>query len=141
MIHDVEDHFMDHPHLIQNLKDDAENFLYVGYFKFTKLSTVLRLYNLKAENRSDKSFTASLNLLKDMLSEVNELPDRTYDAKKIMCSMSMNYERIHAYPNDCILYRKDYESLERYPICEVDRCKKNKNKNLSKVLWYFFGNT
>ena len=50
MIQDVEYPFMDRPHLIQNLKDDAEKYLYVSWFKFTKLSVVLRLYNLKAEN-------------------------------------------------------------------------------------------
>jgi len=51
--------------------------------------------------------------------------------------MGMNYERIHTCPNDCILYKKNYEGLERYPIYEVDRCKKNKNKIPAKVLWYF----
>jgi len=49
------------------------------------------LYNLKVENGwSDKSFTILLNLLKDMLPENNELPDRTYDAKKILCPIGMN---------------------------------------------------
>ena len=77
MIHDVEDHFMDHPHLIQNVKNDAEKLLYVSCSKLTKLSAVLRLYNLKIGNGwSNKSFTALLSLLKDMLSEANELPDR-----------------------------------------------------------------
>ena len=50
MTHDVKEHFMDRPHLIKSLKDDAEKPLCVGYSKFTKLSTVLRLYNLKEEN-------------------------------------------------------------------------------------------
>jgi len=46
----------------------------------------------------------------------------------------MNYERIHAFPNDCILYKKDYEGLKRCPVCEVDQYKKNKNKISTKVL-------
>ena len=72
MIYDVEDHFMDRPHLIQSLKDNAEKSLYAGCSKFSKLSTALRLYNLKVENgRSDKSFMVLLNLLKDMLVETN----------------------------------------------------------------------
>ena len=94
MIHNVEDHFMDRPHLVQSLKDDEEKLLYVGCSKFTKLSAVLRLYNLKEENGwSNKSFTTLLIILKDMLPEANELSDRTYDAKKILYSMGMNYER------------------------------------------------
>jgi len=60
-----------------------------------------------------------------------------YDAKKILCSIGINYEMIHACPNDCILYIKDYEDLERCPVCEVDRYKTNKNKIPAKVLWYF----
>jgi len=72
--------------------------------------------------------------LKDTLPEDNELLDRTYGSKKIMCSMGMNYKRIHACPNDCILYRKDNESLESYPACEVDWYKKYKNKISAKVL-------
>ena len=68
----------------------TEKSLYVGS-KFTKLSVVLRLYNLKVRDGwSDKSFTSLLKLLKDMLLRKNELSDRTYDAKKIMRSMSMN---------------------------------------------------
>jgi len=86
---------------------------------------MLRLYNLKVKNGwSDKIFMALLKFLKDMLPEVNELPDHTYDAKKIMFFMGMGYERIHAYSNDCTLYRKDYEGLESCPIYDADRCKK-----------------
>jgi len=62
MIYDVEDHFMDRPHLIQSLKDNAEKSLYAGCSKFNKLSTVLRLYNLKVGNRwSNKSFTTLIS--------------------------------------------------------------------------------
>ena len=138
MIHDIQSHFMDHPHLIQSFKDDADKSLYIGCSKFTKLSALLRLHNLKAGNWwSDKSFTNLLSLLKDMLHEANELPDRTYDAKKILCSIGMNYEMIHACLNDCILYRKNYDALERCLVCELDWFKKNKNKILANVLWYF----
>ena len=103
-MHDAEENYMDRPHVFENLKSDAEKPLYIGCSKYTKLAAVLRLYNLKAGNGwSDSSFTALLDLLKDMLPEDNELPNRTYYAKKILCSMGMNYDRIHACPNDCIL--------------------------------------
>jgi len=77
MMYDVNEYFVDHPHLFESLRNDAEKPLYVGC-KFTRLSAVLRLYNLKAGNEwSDKSFTSLLKLLKDMLAEDNELSDRT----------------------------------------------------------------
>ncbi|XP_019183937.1 PREDICTED: uncharacterized protein LOC109178839 [Ipomoea nil] len=61
-----------------------------GCSKYTRLSAVLKLFNLKAGNGwSDKSFTALLDLINDMLPEDNGLPKSTYDAKKIMCPMGM----------------------------------------------------
>jgi len=41
---------MDHPKIFDSLKNDAETPLYVGCFKFTRLSALLRLYNLKVRN-------------------------------------------------------------------------------------------
>ena len=70
-----------------------------------------------------------------MSPEANELSDRTYDVKKILCSTCMKYERIYACSNYCILYRKDCEGLKRCPASEVDRYKKNKNKIPAKELW------
>ena len=38
-------------------------------------------------------------LLNEMLPGGNTLPTRNYDAKKILCSMGMEYKRIHACPS------------------------------------------
>jgi len=57
--------------------------------------------NLKAMNGwTDKSFTKLLELLKHMLLEGNTLPNRNYEAKKILCLMGMEYKKIHSCPND-----------------------------------------
>ena len=78
----------------------------------------VKIIHLKAENGwSDKSFTFLLKPLKDMLPKENELPDHTYEAKKVIHSMSIDYEKIYAWPKDCILYRKEYEHLEKCPVC------------------------
>jgi hypothetical protein len=69
-----------------------------------------KLYNLKAKNGwSDKNFTSLLQLLGEMFSENNSIPDSTYRANKLLCPLSMKVERIHACPNDCILYRNEYK--------------------------------
>ena len=70
-----------------------------------------------------------------MLSEGNVVLNRTYEAQKILCSVSMDYERIYACPNDCILYQNEYESLEEFLVWRRPRYKTNK-KSLAKVLWY-----
>ena len=49
------------------------------------------------------------NLLKKMLPKDNELPATTYEAKKLVCPLGLEVQKIHACPNDCILYRGEYE--------------------------------
>ena len=61
------------------------------------------------------TFSELLALMRDILSEDNVLPNRTYEAKKNLCSISMSYDKIHACPNDCILFRNEYASLNECP--------------------------
>ncbi|XP_073121652.1 uncharacterized protein [Henckelia pumila] len=77
-----------------------------------------------------------------MLPDHNELPLSYYDAKKSFSALGMNYVKIHACPNDCILYRKEFEDLSNCPICSMFRWKLGNNSVVNegipaKVLWYF----
>jgi len=56
-----------------------------------------------------------------MLTEGNTLPNRNYEAKKILYPMGMEYKKIHECPNDCVLYRKDFELLKSCPRCGLSR--------------------
>jgi len=103
MICDVEAESFAKEHGYGSMSSDVETPLYLGSTNFRRLSAVLRLMNLKAINGwTDKSFTKLLQLLKDMLLEGNTLPNRNYEAKKILCPIGMEYKKIHACPNDCI---------------------------------------
>ncbi|KAI9074675.1 hypothetical protein K1719_043329 [Acacia pycnantha] len=66
-----------------------------------------------------QEFFELLEALKDMLPDDNVLPHRYYDAKKILCPLGMEYKKIHACPNDCVLYRKEFEEKQSCPICET----------------------
>ncbi|WVZ21880.1 hypothetical protein V8G54_000424 [Vigna mungo] len=113
--------------------DDAELPLYSGCIKYTRLSAILKLFNVKARNGwRDKSFTELLELVSDILPEGNTMPTSNYDAKKILCPMGMEYKKIHACPNDCVLYRNEYEKLHQCPHCGLSRYKQKD----AKVLWY-----
>jgi len=59
----------------------------------------------------------------------------------------MEYEKIHACPNDCILYRKEFADLQSCPKSGLSRYKVKdgdkenndeltKHDPLSKVVWY-----
>ncbi|XP_028758521.1 uncharacterized protein LOC114717527 [Neltuma alba] len=145
MIHDVGVDVVEQLHKYSNLCNDAEKPLYPGCTKYTRLTAVLKLVNLKAKNGwSNKSFTELLILLKDMLPEGNILPDRNYEAKKILCPMGLGYKKIHACPNDCVLYRKAYDELDACPVCGTSRYKVKEMEGgdviskgpPAKVLWY-----
>ncbi|PKA63474.1 hypothetical protein AXF42_Ash005369 [Apostasia shenzhenica] len=57
----------------------------------------MRLFNLKTTNGlSNKCFTELLILLKDMLPAPNQLPNLTYEVKKMLRKLGMHYEKINA---------------------------------------------
>ncbi|XP_031106224.1 uncharacterized protein LOC116010865 [Ipomoea triloba] len=145
LMRDMQGDLNELPQEFETFFENCGKLLFSGCSKFTKLSSMLKLYNLKAKNRwSDKSFTELLKLLKDMLPDDNELPCSTYEAKKMLCPLSMDIERIHACPNDCILYWKQYKDLHVCLKCGASRykrkgyddaCEKKKGAP-AKVLWY-----
>ncbi|CAJ2679429.1 unnamed protein product [Trifolium pratense] len=134
-------------HVHDTLCSDKDTPLYPGCTNFTRLSAVLKLFNMKAKNGwTDKSFSELLELLTQMLPEGNVIPNRCYEAKKVLCPMGLEYERIHACPNDCILYRKEFVNSDHCPKCMVSRYKKKdgdssddvvtKKGSPAKVVWY-----
>ena len=79
---------------------------------------MLSLVNVKARyGWSDESFTSLLQVVRELLQEENTLPKSYYQANKILCPMGMDYQKIHACPNDCILYRHEFEEMSKCPRC------------------------
>ena len=73
-----------------------------------KLGSTLELLQWKAENDvSDKGFEKLLIIMKLKLPKDNELPETTYEAKKAICPLGLDVQKIHACINDCILYREE----------------------------------
>ena len=136
-----------HASYYDKLETDSKMPMHLGCTSFTQLITVLGLVNLKARFRwSEKSFTNLLVLLKTMLPKDNMLPKSHYETKKILCPMGMEYQKIHACPNDYILYRNQFAKMHNYPTCGVSCYKLNNgqcsddvstnNSRLAKVCWY-----
>jgi len=138
-----------HVPMYNTLQTHSKKPLYLGCKNsLTLLSTVLSLVNVKAiYGWSDKSFSSQLQVVNDMLPEENTLPKSYYQAKKILCPMGIEYQKIHACPNDCILYRNEFQEMHKCPRCEVswykvkddDECSSDENSKkspLAKVLWY-----
>nr|CAH66060.1 OSIGBa0091B08.1 [Oryza sativa] len=129
--------------MLQDAKEDCE--------RAKKLDTTLEFLQWKAKNGvSDKAFGDLLKLIKNILPEGNKLPETTYEAKKIVCPLGLEVQKIHACPNDCILYRaEEYENLEACPVLKALRYKirredpgevdgqPTKKRIPAKVMWYF----
>ena len=109
----------------EGLQSDSKKPLYTGCKNsLMLLSVVLSLVNMKARyGWSDKSFTSLLQVVHDMLPEENTLPKSYYQAKKMLCPMGMEYQKIYACPNDCILYRHEFQERFKCPRCGASRYK------------------
>jgi len=122
-----------HAPVYEGLQSDSKKPLYPGCKNcLTLLSTMLSLVNVKARyGWSDKSFTLLLQVVHDLLPEDNALPKSYYQAKKILCSMGMEYQKIHACPNDCILYMHEFEEMSKCPRCGASWYKVNDDEDCS----------
>ena len=127
MMNDLEDDFVDRPKLFESMMIDAETPLYEGCTSFSKLSFLVTLFHLKASGGwTNTSFTKLLETLKEAFPKDNKVPLSMYEAKKTLGTLGMKYEKFHACPNDCILYRHEHENLDECPICKESRWKKGK---------------
>ncbi|XP_052137571.1 uncharacterized protein LOC127756216, partial [Oryza glaberrima] len=139
-------------HKLDKMLEDHRTSLYLGCEQgHKKLDTTLEFLQWKAKNGvSDKAFGDLLKLVKNILPGGNKLPETTYEAKKIVCLLGLEVHKIHACPNDCILYRgEEYENLEACPVCKALRYKirrddpgevdgqLTKKRIPAKVMWYF----
>ena len=91
-----------------NLIKEAEQDLYPNCKKYSTLSFLVRLLHIKClSGWSNKSFTMLLELLKDAFHEGETLPKSFYEAKKLIGNLGLEFTKIHACPNDCMLYWKE----------------------------------
>ena len=122
--------------------DDAQSPLYDGS-ENTKIDALIKLHSLKAKfGLSDTCFTEVLETLSSLLPNGNVLPQSLYESKKTMSKLGLDYLKIHACPNDCILYRNSYADAKCCPKCGLSQWKLKKDLSEkegqpAKVLWYF----
>ncbi|XP_050255283.1 uncharacterized protein LOC126701217 [Quercus robur] len=124
------------------LLQDAGQKLYPGCKNLTKLSFVMRLFQMKClYGWSNKSVEGLLEFLRFSYPDGNLVPESFYNAKKMIRDLGLDYEKIDACIDDCVLYRNEYADLEKCPRCKKSRWKSNesngniigKKKNHKKV--------
>jgi hypothetical protein len=56
-----------------------------------------------------------------------------YEARKIICPLGIEVEKIHACKNNCVLFHGDYADLDKCPKCGYDRYKREKDGGDAKL--------
>ncbi|XP_017223512.2 uncharacterized protein LOC108199985 [Daucus carota subsp. sativus] len=121
---------------------DAQQPLFEGS-DYTKLESMLKLHNWKARfGISDTAFSDLLSSIGSFLPKDNVMPANSYEAKKILSNLGLEYIKFHSCPNDCILYRGIYADESECPKCHLSRWKVGKDGKVrvnipAKVMWYF----
>ncbi|XP_058774236.1 uncharacterized protein LOC131648500 [Vicia villosa] len=104
-----------------NLVEEAKQDLYPGCKNFSKLSFTIRLYLLKClYGWSNVSFNALLELLREAMPSLN-IPDTFNKTKGMIRDLGLDYKKIDACPNDCMLYWKDQENDTSCHVCGAPR--------------------
>ena len=131
---------------------DGNQELYEGCSKYSKLSFLVKLYHIKCLcGITNKAMSMILELLHDAFAQA-KIPESFYEMKKIINKLGLNYTKIHACPNDCMLYWGEDANIEECKRCHTSRWKpksndnarsapngrkKKKKKTPAKVLRYF----
>lgn len=113
------------------LLENVEKELYPGCKKYSKLSFLVKLFNIKSlYGWSDTSVTALLELLRDAFPEPNEIPETFYQTRKMIKDLGLDYEKIDACENDCMLFwhGTKTDGLHKCTGCGSNRWDMNKGK-------------
>ncbi|KAL8156030.1 hypothetical protein AgCh_001196 [Apium graveolens] len=121
---------------------DAEKPLFEGRDSST-LDSMFNLHNWKARlGISDSAFTDLLSSVGSLLPKDHVLLSNAYTAKKTLSVLGLEYIKIHACPNECILYRGINSDFVECPKCHISRWKLGKDGKVrvnvpDKVICYF----
>ncbi|XP_042950146.1 uncharacterized protein LOC122282038 [Carya illinoinensis] len=103
------------------LLEDARRPLFTGCTKFSKLSFVVKLLHIKTLGGwSIKSFDQLLNLLRAAFPDA-ACPSSYEEARSLERGLGFKYHKIHACPNDCILFWKENADKNECPVCKASR--------------------
>ena len=95
--------------------------LYPGCAKFSRLSFIVRLYSLKcAHGISESGFGDILGLIREAFPQAH-IPLSFNAAKNIIRDLGLDYKKIHACPNNCMLYWGENEKENSCKTCGVSR--------------------
>ncbi|XP_049387467.1 uncharacterized protein LOC125851762 [Solanum stenotomum] len=117
----------------EGLSEDAKKFfklleegkqeLYHGCENFSKLNFTIRLFLFKCiHGLSNVAFGDLLDLLREAF-PFSHIPESFHKEKNVIKDLGVDYEKIHACPNDCMLFWKENEKENNCSVCGSSRWK------------------
>jgi hypothetical protein len=134
------------------LLKEVEKEVYPGCKEATKISFIVRLFQIKCMyGMSNSALGAIHHLFSMLLPEGHCIPITLDKVQKVVRDLGLDYQKIHACVNDCVLFRKDYEKMDKRPKCgecrwkmaasdekdEESSCGSPKKRVPRKILRYF----
>ncbi|XP_039117808.1 uncharacterized protein LOC120253541 [Dioscorea cayenensis subsp. rotundata] len=102
------------------LLEDMNEKLYDGS-KHSRLYFCIRLFHLKCMcGMTGKGLDYLIEFLKEFFPAAT-IPTNSHESKKVIKDLGLGYEKIHACPNDCMLYCADREAQEACHVCGSSR--------------------
>ncbi|XP_074342445.1 uncharacterized protein LOC141680006 [Apium graveolens] len=110
---------------------DGKQPLYQGFIKFSRLGFIIRIYTLKCVHEiTESAFTDLLELIKEAFPEAH-IPLSFKAVKNVIKDLGLDYQKIHASPNNCMLFWGENEKEEVCKACNASRWIVVENKDTS----------
>ena len=98
------------------LLEDMNEKFYDGS-RHSRLHFCIRLFHLKCMcGMSGKKFNYLIEFPKEIFPSTI-IPARSCESKKVIIDLDLRYEKIHACPNHCMLYKGDKENQQACLVC------------------------
>ena len=114
----------EHAKIFLKLLQEAEKELYPGCIEATKVSFIVSLFQIKCMyNITNNALEAILSLFAAILPKGHCIPDTMDKVQRVVRDLGLDYVKIHACENDCVLFWKENADLDSCSICIQSRWK------------------
>jgi hypothetical protein len=139
----------EHAKAFFKLLKEAEKGLYPRCKEATKISFIVRLFQIKCMfGLSNSALEAIVHMFSLVLPEGHYIPDTLDKVRKVVHDLGHDYQKTDACVNDCVLFQKSYAKLSKCPTGGESRWKvtndeeatgnaSTKKRSPRKILRYF----
>jgi hypothetical protein len=115
------------------LLKEAQKELYPRCKEAAKVSFIVRLFQIKCMYGLSSALEAILQLFSLVLPEGHCIPNTLEKVQKVVRDLGLDYKKIHACMNDCVLFRKEYSDTDTCPTCGESRWKSSDSGDNDKA--------